>query len=150
MNEAVGYALLVILGIAIVSSTVIVFNNLQASLASVAVDSEMNRIIEYISDNVLLAYKIVLEGANITLTLELPSSIQGYRYLVEFNTSVDGEKQIVLSIPDKKLSVIKKLCTIDSSITFQGQIDSIDLRRGKTPVITATPGSIVLEVVSGG
>jgi len=150
MNEAVGYALLVVLGIAIVSSTVIMFNNLQASLASVAVDSEMNRIIEYISNNVLLAYKVALEGSNITLTLELPSSIQGYSYTIKFNTSVDGVKQIVLSISTKKLSVIKKLNTIDGSITFQGQIDSVDLRRGKIPVITATPGSIVLEVVSGG
>ena len=150
MNEAVGYALLVVLGIAIVSSTVMIFNNLQASLVSVAIESEASRIIEYISDNVLLAYKVVLEGANITLTLELPSSIQGYHYIIEFNTSVGGERQIILSIPTKNLSIIKKLNTMDSSIVFQGQVDSLDLIRGKTPVITATPSSIVLEVVSGG
>ena len=90
MNEVVSYALLVVLGVAIISSTFVVFNNLQTSLVSVAIEGEMNRVIEYVSNKVLFAYGIILEGANITLTLELPSSIQGYRYFVKFNTSTDG------------------------------------------------------------
>ena len=149
MNEVVSYALLVVLGVAIISSTFVVFNNLQTSLVSVAIENEMNRIIEYVSNNVLFAYGVILEGANITLTLELPSSIQGYRYFIKFNTSTDGEKQITISIPTKNLSVVKELSTIDSSITFQGQIDSMQLGE-MVPIIRASPSSIVLEVVSSG
>ena len=149
MNEVVSYALLVVLGVAIISSTFVVFNNLQTSLISVAIESEMNRVIEYVSDKVLFAYGVILEGANITLTLELPASIQGYRYFVKFNTSTDGEKQITVSIPTKNLIVTKKLSTVDSSITFQGQIDSRQLAN-MVPIIRASSNSIVLEVVSSG
>ena len=149
MNEAVSYALLIVLGVAIVSSTFVVFNNLQTSLISIAIESEMNRIVEYISSNVLVAYGVILEGANVTITLELPSRIQGYRYFVKFNTSTDGEKQILILIPAKNLSVVKKLSTIDGSITFQGQIDSAQLRE-MVAIIRASPNSIALEVISSG
>lgn len=149
MNEVVSYALLVVLGVAIISSTFVVFNNLQTSLASIAVENEVNRIIEYVSDKVLFAYGVILEGANITLTLELPLSIQGYRYFVKFNVSMGGEKQITVSIPSRNLSVVKELSTIGSSIVFQGQIDSIQL--GETvPIIRASPNLIVLEVIPSG
>jgi len=149
LNEVVSYALLVVLGVAIISSTFVVFNNLQTSLISVAIESEMNRVIEYVSDKVLFAYGVILEGANITLTLELPASIQGYRYFVKLNTSTDGEKQITVSIPTRNLIVTKKLSTVDSSITFQGQIDSRQLAN-MVPIIRASSNSIVLEVVSSG
>jgi len=149
VNEAVSYALLVVLGVAIISSTFAVFNNLQTSLVSVAIKSEANRVLEYVSRNVLLAYRTVLEGANITITLELPSNIQGYRYYIKFNVSINGEKQIVLLIPTKNLSIIKQLSTIDESIVFQGQIDSRQLKE-MIPVIRASPNLIVLEVVPSG
>jgi len=149
VNEAVSYALLVVLGVAIISSTFVVFDNLQTSLMSVAIKSEANRVLEYVSRNVLLAYKTALEGANTTITLELPSSIQGCRYYIKFNVSINGEKQIVLLIPVKNLSVIKKLSTIDESILFQGQIDSRQLKE-MIPVIRASLNLIVLEVVPSG
>jgi len=149
VNEAISYALLVVLGVAIISSTFVVFNNLQTSLISVAIESEMSRILEYISRNVIFAYRVILEGANVTITLELPSNIQGYRYLVKFNDSVTGEKQITISIPIKNLSAAKRLSTVDSSVTFQGQIDSVQLR-DMVPTIRAFPNVIVLEVVSSG
>ncbi len=129
MHEVVGYALLMFIAVAIVSACAITSYTLQSSIARETLLLESERIVNYVIDEILHGYSLVSSSptARVTITLDLPTNIRGYTYILKLGSS-DGTHTVALTIPDRNLTVNKTIVnSLPQNLILDGELRSSEL-----------------------
>ena len=129
MHEVVGYALLMFIAVAIVSACAITSYTLQSSIARETLLLESERIVNYVIDEILHGYSLVSSSptARVTVTLDLPTNIRGYTYILKLGSS-GGTHTVALTIPDRNLTVNKTIVnSLPQNLILDGELRSSEL-----------------------